>query len=391
MQKVFLFLLFSSPYLLQCQNLIANGSFEELNTCTEYNATCAPEAWFRIPPTELNVMTKKNDQVFEGEYAEVVVIENKNHPFSYRVFLYTMLLAPLKAQKDYLLTFHINPFDHEDYALDIVFTEEELITGVVDPLDYRLTYTFTKAEETEKKKKQYWRKMQLTYTAKGGEQFLTFGNFSKNALQFDKKTKPNNLQGDLIYLIDKVELTPVESNLDSTQQHLIASNRRLIYDTNHRHTYKCGITLPPMPPKKSFLKEFDIPKKKFKKKEEPIEIPKIIEKKQLKTFEIPDIAFDFDKAQLKPTYFGEIDSLIHEISNLKPKEIQIIGHTDNIGSDEYNLDLSLRRAEAVKQYFENTSNWMIKVEGKGENEPKLDNSTAENRSQNRRVEIIVKF
>jgi OOP family OmpA-OmpF porin len=68
-----------------------------------------------------------------------------------------------------------------------------------------------------------------------------------------------------------------------------------------------------------------------------------------------------------------------------------IGHTDNIGSKEYNQKLSVRRAEAVKAYLvsKGIEPNRIYTEGKGLTQPIADNRTAAGRAKNRRVEIEV--
>lgn len=68
-----------------------------------------------------------------------------------------------------------------------------------------------------------------------------------------------------------------------------------------------------------------------------------------------------------------------------------VGHTDSMGTDQYNDKLSLRRAEAVKAYLlsKGVEANRVYTEGKGEKQPVADNKTAEGRAQNRRVEIEV--
>lgn len=74
------------------------------------------------------------------------------------------------------------------------------------------------------------------------------------------------------------------------------------------------------------------------------------------------------------------------------RSIDIIGHTDDVGEEAYNLELSQKRAKSVKAYFEKKGipSSKIKIEGKGESSPLVENTSAANRAVNRRVEIIVK-
>jgi outer membrane protein OmpA-like peptidoglycan-associated protein len=71
--------------------------------------------------------------------------------------------------------------------------------------------------------------------------------------------------------------------------------------------------------------------------------------------------------------------------------LEIIGHTDNIGSEFYNLELSKKRAKSVANFLiaEGIDSKRIKYQGKGMTYPKADNSTQEGRDKNRRVEFII--
>jgi OOP family OmpA-OmpF porin len=72
-------------------------------------------------------------------------------------------------------------------------------------------------------------------------------------------------------------------------------------------------------------------------------------------------------------------------------DIDVIGHTDSVGPEEYNMGLSVRRATAVKDYMvsEGIDAGIIDVSGQGESNPVADNGTKEGRAQNRRVEIRI--
>jgi OOP family OmpA-OmpF porin len=104
-----------------------------------------------------------------------------------------------------------------------------------------------------------------------------------------------------------------------------------------------------------------------------------------------DVFFDFDKAVLKPEGKAKLDDLVSKLKGINLEVIIAIGHTDSIGSDAYNMKLSVRRAEAVKAYLvsKGIEPNRIYTEGKGKSQPIADNRTAEGRAKNRRVEIEV--
>jgi outer membrane protein OmpA-like peptidoglycan-associated protein len=109
-----------------------------------------------------------------------------------------------------------------------------------------------------------------------------------------------------------------------------------------------------------------------------------------KTFVLKNIYFDFDKSILLPASFAELERLF---IFLKAKNVSIIinGHTDNIGTDEYNKELSLSRAKAVSDWLieKGIDRNRIQIEGYGAKMPIVDNNTNENRAINRRVEFII--
>ncbi|MCH7411623.1 OmpA family protein [Belliella sp. DSM 111904] len=109
-------------------------------------------------------------------------------------------------------------------------------------------------------------------------------------------------------------------------------------------------------------------------------------------FVFENIFFDFDKTDLKPsskTSLKILETFLRENSSIG---LVITGHTDNIGNEPYNKDLSLRRARAVKFYLESVgvdAN-RLDVEGSGSDLPVADNKTEEGRALNRRITVKVR-
>jgi OOP family OmpA-OmpF porin len=102
-----------------------------------------------------------------------------------------------------------------------------------------------------------------------------------------------------------------------------------------------------------------------------------------------DALFDFDQAKLLQQGQAALKKLAQNIT--ENDRLIITGHTDNVGTEEYNLKLSDKRANAVKDYLvlQGISSEQIETEAKGESEPVADNDTHEGRTANRRVEIII--
>ena len=104
-----------------------------------------------------------------------------------------------------------------------------------------------------------------------------------------------------------------------------------------------------------------------------------------------DAFFDFDKSVLKPEGKAKLDDLVGKVKGINLEVIIAVGHTDAVGTDGYNQNLSVKRSEAVKAYLvsKGIEKNRVYTEGKGEKQPVAENKTTEGRAKNRRVEIEV--
>ena len=106
---------------------------------------------------------------------------------------------------------------------------------------------------------------------------------------------------------------------------------------------------------------------------------------------INDVLFDFNKYTLKPgaqVTMAKVAGILLAYPGLK---LQLEGHTDGVGSDEYNLKLSQNRADGVRDFLvqQGVTGANISAVGLGKSEPVASNDTASGRQQNRRVELVL--
>jgi len=158
---------------------------------------------------------------------------------------------------------------------------------------------------------------------------------------------------------------------------------------------------PPPPPPEPVIVEKEVVVEKI------VEKPVVVEKEVIK--EVPaepvvvvtpappaervvlasDALFDFDKSEIKSEGKASLAELAKKLQS--DDRLIISGHTDSVGSELYNLALSQRRADAVRNYLltQGVAAEQMEVRAKGESEPVADNATAAGRAANRRVEIDI--
>jgi len=102
------------------------------------------------------------------------------------------------------------------------------------------------------------------------------------------------------------------------------------------------------------------------------------------------VNFDFDKAVIRQEDFAKLDRDVATLKTWGDVNVEVAGHTCNIGTDNYNMGLSRRRAEAVRNYLisKGVSADRLTARGYGESQPVTSNATLQGRVKNRRVELV---
>lgn len=104
-----------------------------------------------------------------------------------------------------------------------------------------------------------------------------------------------------------------------------------------------------------------------------------------------DLTFDFNRDSVKGQFVGTLRDTGGVLRTYDQTTVDVIGHADSVGSDDYNLDLSRRRADNVASILQSGGVQSVRIlkEGRGERDPIASNETDSGRQQNRRVEVYI--
>ena len=105
-----------------------------------------------------------------------------------------------------------------------------------------------------------------------------------------------------------------------------------------------------------------------------------------------DVTFASNQSSINPGFHATLDDVAAVLNRYDQSVVDIIGHADSDGAEDYNLTLSRQRASSVAQYLVNRNVLAdrLYVDGRGESQPVATNATAEGKAQNRRVEILIR-
>lgn len=269
----------------------------------------------------------------------------------YSECLQTKLREPLKKGQNYCFRINIRRSPNSGFSINrfgVLFSKEPVTFDYTKPPD-SASISFSK----ELDDLAGWNVLCANYVASGGESYMTLGRF---AAQSDLTVRPRsgsdsralNMNESAYYLVDEVELFGVAD-----------------------HT-GCGCSTP------DSLAEKPDTITLFSKK---IAVGD--------TVTLENIRFKFDSYQLDPNSFPELDRLLDYLNKVPEMNLVIIGHTDNTGSEAYNLRLSRQRAEEVETWLKDQgiTPERITTKGLGNRYPLPSNGSGS--ELNRRVEITL--
>lgn len=344
------------------QNLVPNPGFEQYFKCPgSYNYATSG----KVAPGWLSPSTGTPDLFNKCSFGEAGVPENwagRSNSYSgsgyagiyafitgrekeYREYLQAELISPLQKGATYLVEFHYKLSSHSKYSIDrLGFLLSDSAYKMADDGVFPRKASYEKINKTiyNSRLTGIWTRFAFSYIAIGGEKFLTIGNFSNDTetrsqfITASQATEPM-LSRAAYFFIDEVKVIQTDS--------------------------------PPL-----------------------TQAPVLAGYSETKTYEdyvLKNVQFRFNEYALLEESFPELNKVADILKFNKTWKVVIMGHTDDVGSDEYNMDLSLDRANSVAEFLiKNGINpTRLKIQGFGKQAPIKKGQDETTRAINRRVEI----
>lgn len=358
-------------------NLLLNGGFEDINTCTEYNAECGVEGWFYM--TDVKVQLLKNDTLTEQTGStSLAMLYNWKEYTGFSPVIGSLLPCSLQPGHTYtfrgLISVKLNPklnfkpgiciggyfyVPRRPFSASLIPDSLLQVTPVPGSVFAEVSYTFT---------------------ATGNERYLTLGSY----IHRDSIAGKVPLIGvqTVSWVIDQFRLEPA----DPTEGPCAAwqQNCTAVYAYNYRHKKmdyslygKGELAIDPVFDNSSLTQEII-----------PVQPPVI----RTDTLKLGDVLFDFNKAALKPAALKILADYFTPAQWAGIDSIRIEGHTDSVGTDQRNLVLSEQRCISVQQWMQQhglPERLPLGIRAFGKTRPVASNRSPEGRAFNRRVELIL--
>lgn len=279
-----------------------------------------------------------------------------NTPTYWHEYVEVELDEPLQAGVKYVAEFYVQRDRKSSDAsnnLGMYFSDTLIATRNRLPL-----YFTPQVNEESVINKKGWMRVRGVFEAKGTEKFLLIGNFYSDE-ETQREKMPTGERGAYYFIDDvNVRIAPAGASLTPVPKRSVPPAPKRILTKN---TSTLEVDLPEVAPMVGT------------------------------TMVLDNIEFEFDKAELKGGSDEELQKLVHMLVDFPHLKVEIQGHTDNQGADDYNLKLSEARAKAVADWLlkEGASKSQITWKGYGESQPIATNETEEGQALNRRVQFVI--
>lgn len=278
-----------------------------------------------------------------------------NTPSFWHEYVQTELPEPLQSGVRYIAECWVLRAARSNEAsnnIGIAFTDAPVSTRD------RLPLYITPTVNEEKLVKGGWHKVRGVFDATGNERYLLIGNFYSDD-ETTHERQPNGERGGYYFIDDvNVRIAPPGAALTPKPKESVPPPPRPVVPD---HTSSTAVDIHQVEPAVGTRVRLD------------------------------NVQFAFDKADLLPGYEKELDRLVDLMTDFPFMRVEIEGHTDDQGSDDYNLRLSDARAKAVVDYLlkKDVEKERLTWKGYGETKPLVANDSEANRAINRRVEFRI--
>ncbi|MDQ3100317.1 MAG: OmpA family protein [Bacteroidota bacterium] len=345
-----------ASFEVQGQNLVPDPSFEIYKKCpTSISSSrgdfVSLKHWSnptRGTPDYFNSCANAKSSVSTGfniaGYAEprtghgYVGITNEGS--RWREYVQCKLLSPLKADQEYQIEFWVSHAEKSRFCiknLGLAISVERPFSykGKALALDPQIYETECITDTAN------WTRISGVYVANGGEKWVTIGCFDPSAKALERLRPKRGVRSvDAYYYIEDVFIGLAMPEHDGPT---------VVMDTN-------------------------------------------TEDMERQNFILPGVFFTIGESRLSQAGIDALNDLLAELHNCTGCRLEVIGHTDDQGTEEFNKALSQDRAVEVAAHFKSKgiSGQRILTNGMGATQPVADNTTEEGRAQNRRVEIVIR-
>ncbi|MBL7884176.1 MAG: OmpA family protein [Bacteroidia bacterium] len=342
--SLFLLFSFSLAYPQANKNLVPNPSFETHKNKANTITNAVP--WKNVGTVDYYMKPEKRDtSKFKGArtgscYAGL------RFQSEYKEFMYVPLLEPLERGQTYRFKMYVRLLSFSTVTikqLGVYFSDVVYDNKMTFDKEHQIDTSYSKGLSGTLD----WIPIKGEYVAKGGEKYIIIGNFNLMKKDMVRVNKLNLFEfKEAYYYIDDVSVRKKITKPDS----LVA------------YKYAIENAIPVFP------EEF--------KTGDAIEIKKL--------------KFENNSAVIKSDSYKILDAVVNVLNNHPFMEVQIVGHTDNVGSESSNKKLSKDRAKAVYDYLKAKEivNPITYI-GMGSTQPIAPNDTDENKAKNRRVEFLI--